>query len=209
MKRTRTDYDWQSRLQRAFTQRIYLMESEAMENGSFRFKMMGNTNKPYDISVANGEAISCSCPDHQMWGNFCKHMMHLLIRVIGMTREQVCDHYYKNENFVSGCETMHPLERWFARKESNLNAVGDMDEAEDVEIPGQVKRRPIEEDDDCPVCYEQFSDTANEPTVWCRAGCGKSVHQSCFLKWSQALGQKYGSHKALGCVYCRTEWMWG
>lgn len=206
MRRTRTDYDWRTRLERAFTQRIYLMEADRTDNGeSYQFKMMGNSGKPYMITVQNGEDITCSCPDHGMWGNFCKHMMHLLIRVIGMPTELVCNHYYKQSNFRSGCETIHALDTWFARRESNLDDVG----AQDEEVEGQVKRREIEEDDDCPICYEAFVDTKNEETVWCRAGCGKSVHQTCFLKWTQSLGQKYGGGKATGCVYCRTEWVWG
>jgi hypothetical protein len=202
--RARTDYDWSSRIERAFTQRIYLMEAKNTGDNSYRFKMMGNSGKPYDIHVTSGEAISCSCPDHQLWTNFCKHMMHLLIRVIGIPRETVFNHYYRDGNFVVGCETIHPVIGWFDRRETDANDLGEGD----AEIPGQVKRKPIEDDDDCPVCYEPFGETKEEPTIWCRAGCGKSVHQSCFLKWSQALGKKYGSRKAVGCVYCRTEWVW-
>jgi len=202
--RPRREYDWDSRLERAFTQRIYLMDSRQLDDKSFHFKMMGNSGKPYDISVASGEDISCTCPDHSMWGNLCKHIMHLLIRVMGLPRETVYHTYFRPNNFEVGSETIHFCMSWFARKESAANEVGEVEE----EDAGHVKRRPIEDDDDCPVCYESFGDTKNEETIWCRAGCGKSVHQSCFLKWSQALTKEYGSRKTVGCVYCRTEWVW-
>jgi hypothetical protein len=206
MRRGRDDYDWRSRLERAFTQRIYLMEAEEVEENSYRFKVMGNTGKPYDITIRNGEDISCTCPDHRVWNNFCKHLMLLLIRVIGIPQQDVFNHYYRDGNFTVGCETIHPVIAWFDRKENAANSMGELEE--EPEIPGQVKRKPIEDDDDCPVCYESFAETKDEQTNWCRAGCGKSVHQSCFLKWSQALGKKYGSRKTLGCVWCRTEWVW-
>ena len=203
----RNDYNWSSRIERSFTQRIYLMDAEMVGDNSFRFKMMGNSGNPYDILVKNGELISCSCPDHQLWTNFCKHMMHLLIRVIGIPRQQVFNHYYRDGNFTVGCETILIVVDWFNRRESETHDVGEYD----VEVDGQskMKMRPIEDEDDCGVCYEPFGETKEEPTIWCRTGCGKSVHQSCFLKWSQALRKKYGSHKSVGCVYCRTDWVWG
>ena len=207
--RASTDYDWSSRIERAFTQRIYLMDSGQLEDGSFRFKMMGNSGKAYDIVAHLGEDISCSCPDHQVHHNFCKHIMHLLIRVIGIPRQTVFEHYYRNRNFAVGSETIHPCIAWFDRKKNNLDDVLPGEPAVEEEIPGQVKRREIEEDDDCPVCYEAFADTAQEQTIWCRVGCGKSVHQSCFLKWSQSISRKYGGNKVVTCVYCRTEWVWG
>lgn len=202
--RGKKEYDWDSRLERAFTQRIYLMESEQLEDDSFHFKMMGNSGKPYDISVKNGEDISCTCPDHSMWGKFCKHLMHLLIRVIGISRETVYENYFAESHFQVRCQTINSCLSWFARKENAANELREIQE-DDV---AHVKRRAIEDDDDCPVCYESFVDTKNEETIWCRAGCGKSVHQSCFLKWSQVSSKKYGARKSAGCVYCRTEWVW-
>jgi hypothetical protein len=154
----------------------------------------------YDLSIQKGHDISCSCPDRQISGNFCKHLMHLLIRVIGMPSDQVCNHFYQHSNFQVRSETIHSCETWFALKESNVRL------KEDKAILGSVKQKEIEDDDDCPVCYEAFVETKKEPIIWCRAGCGKSVHKSCFLKWSQSIAKN--SNKSVGCVYCRTEWVW-
>jgi hypothetical protein len=127
-------------------------------------------------------------------------LMLLLIRVIGIPRERAYENFYRSQDFTVGPETIDAVVGWFDRKADAGNADAELEENE-PEIPGQVKRRPIEEDDDCPVCYEAFADTASEQTIWCRAGCGKSVHQSCFLKWSQALGQKYG----ISCSDCSSR----
>ncbi len=184
MKKT---YDWQSRLDRAFNQRIYLMpDSLTMCNeNEFRFKVMGNTDNVYDIELSK-KRISCSCPDCKSHGNFCKHLMFVLIRVIGMNAEQVF-----RDCFSPTLEMLERCRHYFDKREY---AIKDMKKQEDD------KRKPIEEDDECPICYEFFKDTSKESTVWCKASCGKSVHQSCFQKWSKS------KRENVDCVYCRAKW---
>ena len=52
---------------------------------------------------------------------------------------------------------------------------------------GGVLRKPIDEDESCPICYEDL--TAEEESEgrldWCRQGCGKSVHRHCLAIWAQ------------------------
>ena len=42
--------------------------------------------------------------------------------------------------------------------------------------PGAVKRKELEEDEPCPICYETLACEDDRHLVWCHKGCGKSVH---------------------------------
>lgn len=182
------DYDWQTRMARAFTQRIYLVDGRA-EAQEYHFKVMGNTNNAYDI-VLSPDQVWCSCPDCDARGNFCKHLMFVMIRAIGIDQRQV----FENQ-FTSTPQLLERCADYFTRRESALQSVA----IAPAVASADDKRKPIEDDDECPICYESFKDTADEPTVWCKSSCGKSVHTSCFKKWSQA-------KRKVDCVYCRAVW---
>lgn len=179
-------YDWRSRLDRAFTQRIHLMpeHSRKASDSEFFFKVMGNTDNAYDIAITRNQ-VWCSCPDCDSRGNFCKHLMFVMIRVMGMPAEQVFeDTFHATDRLMTSCND------YIARMENALKL---------IEEHAEKRRKPIAEDDECPICYESFADTGSEATVWCKASCGKSVHASCFQKWSK-------SKRNVDCVYCRAKW---
>ncbi|KAH9862739.1 hypothetical protein J1614_010832 [Plenodomus biglobosus] len=66
-----------------------------------------------------------------------------------------------------------------------------------------VHRRPL--DEECPICYDSAQLSTCEPTelVWCRSGCGRSIHKSCFGAWRTQC-EKDG--RDLTCSICRTDW---
>jgi hypothetical protein len=154
----------------------------------FHFKVMGNTDNAYDVIIdRDAVRVWCSCPDCDARGNFCKHLMFVLIRVIGIPEQEVCEDYFDiTERCIGACRD------YFERRSNAMLLVANEEEE---------KRKPIEEDDDCPICYERFVDTKNEATVWCKASCGKSVHTVCFQKWTKA-------KRDVDCVYCRAKWKW-
>lgn len=47
-------------------------------------------------------------------------------------------------------------------------------EADDQSSSG-VKRKAVEAEEPCPICYEAMSDCDPDMLVWCRAGCGNNV----------------------------------
>lgn len=193
------DYAWKSRMSRAFTQRIYLMhdQSRMVSENNFHFKVMGNTDNAYNV-IIDTDSVSCSCPDHSTRGNFCKHLMFILIRAIGMPPAEVqrdycqaCQASQEDEEYQTSQSTLRHCARYF---ENRQNA------AVLVAAPAEgVKRKLLEDDDDCPICCESFAETADEATVWCQTSCGKSIHQACFAKWRKA-------SRNAACVYCRAPW---
>jgi hypothetical protein len=153
------NYDWKSRISRAFTQRIYLMPDDsrmASDENEFRFKVMGNTDNAYNVIINKDARAWCECPDCDARGNFCKHLMFVMIRVIGIPEQQVCE-----DNFEITDRCLAACRDYFARQ-ANKMLLAEKEEE---------RRKPIEEDDDCPICYERFVDTKSESTVWCKAAC--------------------------------------
>lgn len=60
-----------------------------------------------------------------------------------------------------------------------------------------VPIRQPEGDEECPICYEQFT---GENIVYCAFGCGKPVHADCFERYERAVE---GEPR---CVMCRVPW---
>ena len=178
------NWNWNSRLDRAFSQRIYVVGSEVLGDEEFYFRMMGNSDRIYDITVCSNDELSCSCPDQQIRGNFCKHLLNLLIRVIRIPVNKVYQDYGELNNFVATDDTIERIKRYFEGRPLLETESVSSDDEDVVEVCDGIQQRPIEPDDDCPICCERFAETIEEPTVWCRVECGKSVHQSCFLKWA-------------------------
>ncbi|KAG2432423.1 hypothetical protein HYH02_012994 [Chlamydomonas schloesseri] len=76
--------------------------------------------------------------------------------------------------------------------------------AADKTPAGQVKRKEVDEDDPCPICYEDMVGQDPDLLVWCRFGCGRNVHGKCMGVWMEHQVQSLG--KELTCPLCRSEW---
>jgi hypothetical protein len=197
------EYAFDSRVSRALSQRIYLIDSTAPPEGSgedFHFSIMGNSGIAYDIRIGT-KFISCSCPDHSANGNLCKHLLFVLIRLLKYTHNDVFKNYYmplvyedlKNNHFETQDDTLKRCAFYLENREK---------------LSKQNKKKL--EGADCPICLEELKDPASgpvvgkaggEPLLWCKAQCGNFVHQNCFLKWVE---KKDGAN----CVLCRAQWVW-
>ena len=67
------------------------------------------------------------------------------------------------------------------------------------------KRRPIKEDDTCPVCFEDIFEERDQTSnfVYCELSCGNVVHRECFQTAARA---KVAQGQAVTCIYCRADW---
>ena len=61
-----------------------------------------------------------------------------------------------------------------------------------------VRRLPIA--DECPICYEAMTE---EGLVWCKRGCGQSVHGECMDAWKASL---VAGGNLVRCTMCRGRW---
>jgi hypothetical protein len=65
-----------------------------------------------------------------------------------------------------------------------------------------VKRKPLSEDDDCPICFDEMKEA--EGLTFCQAACGSNFHAQCIQMWST---QKKSSGQPVTCPACRQPWM--
>jgi hypothetical protein len=185
--------DFESRLERAFVQRIYLMQSSHPNEREFGFMVMGASGLPYNIKIRQGSFISCSCPDHDKNHKLCKHLLFVLIRVLKESRTTVRNEYFTNGLFVTTPSTFEKCIQY-----STATEIGSTVVTPDLNaVPGMVKQRDTL-GECCSICFEDF--TKSEDLVYCKTRCGKSVHTDCFVKWAKV--------RTATCVYCRSKWVW-
>ncbi len=166
--------DWSDRYERAASQRMYLVES-ASSGDTYHFSVMGTSDKIYKIVICNNQKIKCSCPDCHHSRKFCKHLMLLLIRMLGISESSV-----RESMFVSSPVVLDACKLYMSKK------------SQIVQRPESPKpRRPLDDEPGCPICFEPLTEL--ETVIWCET-CGKNIHQDCFAKW-----------KNPRCVYCRSE----
>ncbi len=164
---------WSVRFQRASEQRMYLIESIQNES-EFQFFVMGNTDKQYKITI--GKKLSCTCPDCFHSHKFCKHLMLLTIRMLGLPEENVkVDLFKVTDRCITACTN------YFQKKSQPY-----------INVPEDAgNRKPLDDEEGCPICCEKL--TNSEEILWCQT-CGKNVHEDCFKKWKKPT-----------CVFCRSE----
>lgn len=159
---------WQARWHRAETQRITLdLFNQTFSENLVQLAVIGTKGDTYLITIERDEQTRCSCPDCETNGNFCKHLMLVLIRTLGVPVELVSECGFRTHKVY-------------------------LAKANEYATSQKGKQKPIDKDDDCPICCEGLLAT-KEPIVFCKV-CGKSVHQDCFARWAKRT-----------CVFCRSR----
>ncbi|KAL5363932.1 hypothetical protein BJX96DRAFT_167883 [Aspergillus floccosus] len=156
--RARPPRSYLERLQRARTQRMYVVGhtvTDAEGVPKMEFDIVGTTGNIYRTTI--GKVPFCNCPDGRK-GNQCKH---------------IC---YVPTGFPLSTALTTIQELRDILEHSSLTREG-QPQTED----NQGKRRPIE--GDCPVCFMEF-EPEKEEIVWCRAACGNNIHKTCFQQWA-------------------------
>lgn len=203
----RYEYAFDSRIDRALSQRIYLIDSKKMVNAAekrvFEYQIMGNSGKAYNVVFAEKGPVSCSCPDHAVSQNLCKHLIFAMIRVLGDTRESVFKNYY----MPLICPVDDDLSKIVVPFKVTEETIGKCEyyiaHREEVAAESNEKRKEITQEDSCPICLEELLEDGKitELLLWCKGQCGNSVHQSCFMKW-------VNKKSSATCVLCRSPWVW-
>ncbi|GMH33476.1 hypothetical protein BSKO_01310 [Bryopsis sp. KO-2023] len=67
----------------------------------------------------------------------------------------------------------------------------------------KMVRKPLDEEDPCPICYEDMQQCSLKQLVFCRNGCGRNVHGRCLRIWSEHQRSKGAE---LSCPLCRVGW---
>ena len=189
------------RLQRATTQRLYLVESSEDESG-ISCAVLGSTGNVYQVKLHH--ISTCNCPDFHRKQDLCKHILFVLLKVIGLdvsnplafqkaylsSELQVLKEKLRNR--TPGTSILAHESVRAANKNSHQQLLGTQptDNA-------SVTRKPIH-NEDCSICFDPLDDGE---LVYCKTVCGTNFHADCIRRWH---GASASANKT--CPNCRSKW---
>lgn len=207
----------QERLQRAATQRLYLVQQSEIPTDDTEdvasvvdFTVLGSTGNVYTVSL--GLVPSCTCPDFYKRQDLCKHIMFVLLKVVGLD-------FRTNPLAYQKAYVVSELKQLFAILRSRrvggtvlanarvraavLGAGGTAAHAslDNDSSSGVVQRRSLANDDsDCPICFDDLTGEPDSRLAFCRGTCGANFHAECIRHWLGASVRK-------SCPHCRQPWL--
>lgn len=171
----------------------------------FRFDVSGSTGVLYHVRLRRrpfppqGQAWSCTCPDHTRRRRPCKHIYLVQHRVLRLPREECLrtEPYRRSApaTLLELCCARSRQQRGSTNRhvqdllEGKLAAQGDEANAHPAKLQDE-QGNPL----DCCICYEPLQD----PWVACGHACATAIHQRCFESLVQ-----YQRCRAPRCVLCR------
>lgn len=167
------------------------------ENGPtcFIIKEEGS-GKKYKVTIGDVQTCSCHAKD------ICCHILFVMIKVLRVPQ----DNPLIWQLSLVDSEVQQILQGRFRRVvESHPPArrtVKTDDKSDDNKSSNEVARKPIEDDEPCPICQEDMKDDINA-TTWCKISCGNSMHIKCMIVWAEhriSLGEN------VTCPLCRADW---
>ncbi|KIW05278.1 hypothetical protein, variant 3 [Verruconis gallopava] len=168
--------------ERALSQRMFCLDRQrggSEDCPTEVLKIAGSTGNVYTVKI--DRLPSCDCP-HARRGNECKHVLFVLVRVLKATN------YWQRAYLAS------ELREIFSKAPPIVPV-----DAERCDND----RKPIHEEDTCPICFMEFQDGL-EGTVYCKAACGNNIHKECFDQWAAS---RKRSAAPVTCPFCRSRWI--
>ena len=197
-----------ARLLRAQGQRLYLVQQSnipacaASNDASVDFTVLGSTGNVYTVTLTS--VPFCNCPDYQRRHDSCKHLLFVLLKVIGLAINDPLS--YQKAYLTSELEVLFEKLRTrrvggtvLANAHVRAAVAGETrPDADDLE--SSSKRRSLEDGDaDCPICFEDVKECPALQLTFCRSTCGANFHAECIRKW-------LGNGRNKGCPLCRQPW---
>ncbi|AYV78107.1 MAG: RING domain protein [Edafosvirus sp.] len=176
-----------ARKHRALSQPLYILEMLKPNNSNSRkFNIMGSTGNIYTVTIS--ASPSCTCPNCQINGATCKHILFVLFKIMKykgsdytFTKSQLSTLFVNIPAIFT--DDLLPSDK-VINKYINLNNKHE-----------KVERKELN-DDVCPICMEDF--TGEVGTSYCKYSCGKNIHTECLKIWSK--------NKEKTCIFCRQLW---
>ncbi|KAF6197991.1 hypothetical protein GE061_007736 [Apolygus lucorum] len=140
---------------------------------------------PHRVCV--GATHSCSCPVFRSTRDICVHLAWILIRKLGLQMTNPLSYQLgMSERELNEC--LYPRREVRPKKKPRVLR---------TDKPTPVKRRTVQEGDQCPICLEEFH-TKRSPVVYCKYSCGQGMHGGCMQ-----VVAKHQEGPDLSCPLCR------
>ncbi len=176
------DYNVRTRLERALSQRLYLIDANKHSDREWEFIVEGSTGNAYTVDVC--DKLSCSCMDFRTRNLICKHIYFVIARVLKSS--SIINDIGSEPNVCIFSLKLNISENF----DSNLNP---RFKTSSLEKFSELKVKP---DDVCSICYENYLDT--DITIKCKE-CNNFFHNNCMNIWLR-------KSTRCSCPMCRTAW---
>lgn len=146
------------RLYRALSQRIYVLSTHT-EDDMVLYEVMGSQGtNVYTVIVSMTGFCTCTCPDYEQRGGFCKHILNVLCKVLQIRPAEIATCGWR------GCVAQRVTERVTRNDDETVvdNARGDME---------------------CCICYEPLQTRQTQ----CEQ-CKHIFHLDCMNHWFRVRG---------------------
>ena len=168
--------------------------------------VLGSTGNVYTVHI--GKLPSCTCPDNRHKDHLCKHILFVLLKVMGVDPNSPLIYQaalLENElkemfecmanRRVGGMDA-----RVLANEQVRSTYAASLKQTDDdvSTSTSGVQRRTLEQDADCPICFDTM---AEGELTFCRVTCGTNFHEDCIRRW---LGQHRTNPT---CPNCRQPWL--
>lgn len=162
------------RISRALHDRLLCLNEPSLNTYTIKNETGGTI---YTVSKIHSK-WSCSCSDFKFRHLLCKHIIFVVIRILRTKTNDLSKLFNVSSDELIQL-TQHRSKR--------------------VLVP----QRPL--DESCPICFEDMNSNSegdgDSNLIYCKGGCGKSVHTTCFEQW-----REFKSNKPQ-CVWCRAKWI--
>jgi hypothetical protein len=180
--------DARVRRERGMTQPIFMMDFH-VEEDCVKFDVLGTSKVVYEVVYPSHGKVKCSCPDHVIHCNTCKHIFFITEKLLRVptdqdwtaTRDRIAKRLSHLGNGNGGEADVLADRRDVERYQEILAA--------DAQAPAH--RNP-----ECGICLTDFADEKGLLHVC--GTCLNAVHEVCWRKWC-------GAKAARKCAYCRGD----
>lgn len=170
---------------RALTQRILLAPDgiDVLDDQNIVLRVIGASGTIYRVRFSS--CSECTCPDFQNRLLTCKHIFFVLHRVLLISPSDLS---------ASAQFTVEQTQEYVrfvqqVRLPQLSHITGERQEDGRVTVPP----RPLSEQDECPVCLEEF-EGEGEDLTYCAKTCGANFHSVCIRRCREKR-----------CPLCRAE----
>lgn len=153
----------------------------------FIVKSLENRKESYTVSI--GLEQKCTCKDTEV----CIHVLYVMIRFFGVPTD--CDILWQKSL------TEHEIDQILDGRVKRRPAPPKPQPIYKTKSgKAKVKRLPINDEDVCPICYDELKGCDKNKIAWCRCGCGGNFHKKCVKAWIDSR-KAYGEQPT--CPMCR------
>jgi hypothetical protein len=161
-----------------------------------KFDVLGASKTVYQVTYPSHGPLKCTCPDHVIRENQCKHIFFITEKVLRRNDIKQTSWEEKREDMAK--RLAHLIKHGREDGESDVLADEDVVNRYREILTGASVDEREHRNFECGVCLTDFTD--GDTGLHVCATCLNAVHNLCWSMWS-----RNGGSGRRSCVYCRSS----